>query len=136
MKRNELKTMLKPLIKECIKECIFEEGVLSGIITEVAKGMANQRIVAEGLTIENKTNTPDPREMQKKSEALESQRQDRIKKLNETMSFGGVDVFEGTKEIIPEGNQHGPLAGTASDDAGVDISGILKLANGKWKHLK
>ena len=127
--------MLKPLIKECIKDCIFEEGVLSGIITEVAKGMANQRIVAEGLTIESKTNTPDPKELEKKAEALEAQRQERIKKLNENMSFGGVDVFEGTKEILPEGNQHSPLAGTAPDDSGVDISGILKLANGKWKHL-
>ena len=135
MKKNDLKTMLKPLIKECIKECIFEEGVLSGIITEVAKGMANQRIVAEGLTIENKTNTPDPEELQKKAEALEAQRQERIKKLNETMSFGGVDVFEGTKEILPEGNQHSPLAGTAPNDSGVDISGIVNLANGKWKHL-
>jgi len=135
MKKNELKTMLKPLIKECIKECIFEEGVLSGIITEVAKGMSNQRIVAEGLTIESNTNTPDPEELEKKAAALEAQRQERIKKLNETMSFGGVDVFEGTKEILPEGNQHSPLAGTAPNDAGVDISGIVNLANGKWKHL-
>jgi len=135
MKKNELKTMLKPLIKECIKECIFEEGVLSGIITEVAKGMSNQRIVAEGLTIESKTNTPDPKELEKKAEALENQRQERIKKLNETMSFGGVDVFEGTKEILPEGNQHGAMAGTAPDDSGVDISGIVNLASGKWKHL-
>ena len=135
MKKNELKTMLKPLIKECIKECIFEEGVLSGIITEVAKGMVNQRIVAEGLTIESKTNTPDPKELERKAEVLEAQRQGRIKKLNETMSFGGVDVFEGTKEIIPENNNHGPLAGTAPSDSGVDISGIMKIANGKWKHL-
>jgi hypothetical protein len=135
MKKNELKTMLKPLIKECIKECIFEEGVLSGIITEVAKGMSNQRIVAEGLTIENKSNTPDPKELERKAEALEAERQERIKRLNETMSFGGVDVFEGTKEIIPEGNQHSPLAGTAPTDSGVDISGIMKIANGKWKHL-
>jgi hypothetical protein len=135
MKKNELKTMLKPLIKECIKECIFEEGVLSGIITEVAKGMANQRIVAEGLTIESKPNTPDPKELERKAEALEAQRQEKIKRLNETMSFGGVDVFEGTKEILPEGNQHSPLAGTDPNDSGVDISGIMKIANGKWKHL-
>ena len=80
MKKNELKTMLKPLIKECIKECIFEEGVLSGIITEVAKGMSNQRIVAEGLTIESKSNTPDPKELERKAEALETQRQERIKR--------------------------------------------------------
>jgi hypothetical protein len=38
VKKNELKTILKPLIKECIKEVIFEDGTLSGIITEVAKG--------------------------------------------------------------------------------------------------
>jgi len=135
MKKNELKTMLKPLIKECIKECIFEEGVLSGIITEVAKGMSNQRIVAEGLTIESKSNTPDPKELEKKAEALETQRQDKIKKLNETMSFGGVDVFEGTKEILPESTGHGPLAGTSPGDSGVDITGIMNIANGKWKHL-
>jgi len=133
MKKNELKNMLKPLIKECIKECIFEEGVLSGIITEVAKGMANQRIVTEGLTVTK--NNPDPEELQKKAETLETQRQERIKRLNESISFGDADVFEGTKEILPEGNQHSPLAGTPPDDAGVDISGIMNIANGKWKHL-
>ncbi len=127
--------MLKPLIKECIKECIFEEGVLSGIITEVSKGLANQRIVTEGITIESKSNTPDPKELEKKAAILEEQRQERIKKLNQSMPFKGVDVFEGTKEILPEGNQHSALAGTAPGDSGVDISGILKLANGKWKHL-
>ena len=40
MKKDELKQVLKPLIKECIKEVIFEEGVLSGIITEVAQGLS------------------------------------------------------------------------------------------------
>ena len=135
MKKSELKKMLKPLIKECIKECIFEDGVLSGIITEVAKGLGNQRIVAEGLTIESKTDTPDPKELERKAKALESQRQERIKKLNETTSFNNVDVFEGTKEILPEGNQHSPLAGLSPEDSGVDISGIMKIANGKWKQL-
>ena len=97
--------------------------------------MSNQRIVAEGLTIESKSSTPDSKELEKKAEALETQRQNRIKKLNETMSFGGVDLFEGTKEILPEGNNHSPLAGTAPGDSGVDISGIMKIANGKWKDL-
>ena len=133
MKKNELKTMLKPLIKECIKDCIFEEGVLSGIITEVAKGMAGQRIVAEGLTVTK--NTPDSEEVQKKADVLEAQRQERIRKLNENMSFGDTNIFEGTKEIIPEGNQHSSLSGVSSDDAGVDITGIVNLADGKWKHL-
>ena len=40
MKRSELKKVLKPLIKECIREVVFEEGVLSGLISEVVKGTA------------------------------------------------------------------------------------------------
>ena len=49
MKKSELKTILKPLIKECIKEVIFEDGTLSGIITEVAKGLQGtpQRSMAQ-----------------------------------------------------------------------------------------
>jgi len=133
MKKNELKKVLKPLIKECIKECIFEEGVLSGIITEVAKGLGTQRIVAETMVATK--NIPDPKELQKKADALEKQRQEKIKKLNESMPFGDTNVFEGTQEIIPEGNQHSPLAGMPPTDAGVDITGIVNLANGKWKHL-
>ena len=45
MNKNELKQILKPLIKECIKEVIFEDGTLSSIVSEVAKGMGQQTIV-------------------------------------------------------------------------------------------
>jgi len=135
MKRSELKKILKPLIEECIKECIFEKGVLSGIITEVAKGMANQQIITESLTVRSNKSAPDSEELQKKAAALEKQRQEKIKRLNETMSFGGVDVFEGTQEVIPESNQHTALSGVSPHDAGVDISGIMNIANGKWKDL-
>ena len=38
MNKQELKKILKPLIKECIKEVIFDDGVLSGIISEVVQG--------------------------------------------------------------------------------------------------
>ena len=133
MKKNELKTMLKPLIKECIKECIFEEGVLSGIISEVAKGMANQRIVAEGLTV---TSKQDPSERQRKEEEYEKRRQERIRRLNESAKVNTkIDIFENTKTIPQESGTGSPLAGVAPDDAGVNIDGILNLANGKWKHL-
>jgi hypothetical protein len=43
MKKSELKN----IIKECVKEVIFEEGVLSGIITEVAKGLQAPKLVQE-----------------------------------------------------------------------------------------
>jgi hypothetical protein len=41
MNKAELKEILKPLIKECIKESLFEEGVLSGVVAEVARGMSS-----------------------------------------------------------------------------------------------
>jgi len=129
MKKNELKEILKPLIKECIKECIFEEGVLSGIIKEVAQGM-NSNIVVEA-----KSNKPDPIELKRKQDALEKNRQERIKKLNETMSFSDVNVFEGTQPSAPESSGQGALAGVAPGDAGVDIGGIMAIASEKWKQL-
>ena len=47
MKTNELKKVLKPLIKQCIKEVIFEDGVLSGIIGEVVKGVNTAPVIKE-----------------------------------------------------------------------------------------
>jgi len=137
MKKNELKKILKPLIKECIKECIFEEGVLSGIITEVVSGMANQRIVAEGLTITKQEKPePAPQGTRDLEEKMEKQRQERIRRLNESFKFdNNVDVFEGTKPTLPENSSPGPLSGVQSTAAGVNIDGILDLAAGKWKHL-
>ena len=137
MKKSELKKVLKPLIKECIKECIFEDGVLSGIITEVANGLSAQRVSVGGLTVENKKSTgPDTTELKRRAEEAERQRQERIKRLNESTNLGNIDVFEGTKAMAPEAeNTHGALSGVASSDAGVDIGGILNIAEDKWKQL-
>ena len=141
MKKNELKKILKPLIKECIKECIFEEGVLSGIVTEVAKGMKGQRIYAEGMTI-TKSEEPDPDALRLKKEDYEKQRQERIKRLNESSRLTpGVNVFENVTPIPEEssspsgGSAAGALSGVDPSDPGVDIGGIMNLAGGKWKHL-
>ena len=38
MNKKELKRLMKPIVVECIKEALFEEGILSGIISEVIKG--------------------------------------------------------------------------------------------------
>ena len=43
-------------------------------------------------------------------------------------------MFTGTTPLVESSGQ-GPLAGTNPTDAGVDISAIQKIANGKWKHL-
>tara|TARA_R110000744_G_scaffold191835_2_gene311027 strand:+ start:451 stop:864 length:414 start_codon:yes stop_codon:yes gene_type:complete len=135
MKKNELKQTLKPLIKECIKECIFEEGVLSGIITEVLAGMQTQRVVTEGITIKKQTG-PSPGELREREDEVERQRQERIKRLNESAKVGGVNVFEGVNSdtIAPEPGSS-PLSGISPRDAGVDIAGILGLAGDRWKNL-
>ena len=39
MNKKDLKKALKPVIKECIHEILLSEGILSGIISEVAKGL-------------------------------------------------------------------------------------------------
>mgnify|MGYP003109144271 CR=1 FL=1 len=132
MKKSELKQILKPLVKECIKECLFEEGVLSGIIKEVAQGLAANTIT------ESSRSQPEAQDLKQKmaEEEYERQRQERIKRLNESASQQfGVDIFEGTKPAAPESNGQGPLAGVSPGDKGVDINGIVGLAKGKWKHL-
>tara|TARA_R110000824_G_scaffold112153_15_gene261227 strand:- start:2407 stop:2814 length:408 start_codon:yes stop_codon:yes gene_type:complete len=134
MNKNELKKVLKPLIKECIKECIFDEGVLSGIITEVVAGLETRRVVTEGVTITKADDRSE--EIRKKEEEYERQRQERIKRLNETMSDKvGISIFEGTAPSAPETSGHGSLAGTDPGDAGVNIEGILGLVGNKWKSL-
>jgi len=135
MKREELKKTLRPLIKECIREVIFEEGVLSGIISEVVKGTGGQRI----------TETPQQPVYQKPQVDLEEQRrklQEQRKRMLDAIgkdAYNGVDLFEGTTPTsAPTEPSHGPLSGTDPKDSGVDLSAFgmgqniwSKLAKGK-----
>ena len=127
MKKSQLKRVIKPIVEECINEVLLEEGVLSNIVSEVAIGLQNQRIVTEGVTV-----TKNTEDLEAKAERLERQRQEKIKKLNESSKLGGV--FTGTTPLVESSGQ-GPLAGTSPTDAGVDITAIQQIANGKWKHL-
>ena len=131
MNKNELKKVLKPLIKQTIREVILEEGLLSNIVAEVAKGL-NGNLIAE-----TKQKGPSKQELERRAEEAEKQRQDKIRRLNESMksTIGGVNVFEGTAPIVEEGQKGAALAGVSADDSGVDISGIMNIANGKWKTL-
>ena len=141
MKREELKKTLRPLIKECIKEVIFEEGVLSGIISEVVKGTSNQRIV--------ETQQPVYQEPQIDHEAQQRKLQEQRRKMLDSIgrdAYNGVDLFEGTTPLSSGGgggrssSPHGskPLDGIDSRDSGVDLSSLgvntsvwSKLAKGK-----
>jgi len=146
MNKAELKKILKPLIKECVKDVLFEDGILSGVISEVVRGVQPQTII----------NQPPPKHVQlKEQKALEENRKQmlaqrhetekqRRRKLLDATGFKDLDIFEGTEPMTSKGEiresaspaAQGPLSGVAPGDAGIDISGILAVGNGQnWKKL-
>ena len=139
MKKSELKNILKPLVKECIKESLLEEGLLSNVISEVVQGVMGSVPLTE--TQKPQVNQFKQEQNQRElEEKYEKDRQERIKRLNESMggSMKDINVFEGTAPAPAASKSSGKgaaLAGVAPDDAGIDITGIMNVANGKWKDL-
>lgn len=147
MKRQDLKELIKPLVKECVqesvKEIILESGLLSQVISEVVKGMSP--LITESRAEQPKTETQSRfSEVLQKSEKtkLSETRKQLMDAIGKT-SYGGVNLFEGISETIPDEPQHtsagpaNPMSGIAPGDAGVDISGLFDfgkaniLAKGK-----
>ena len=131
MKTNEFKKILKPLIKEAVKEVILEEGMLSRVVSEVARGLNTTIVENKHATARNPAE--EERDRREAEELYEKQRQERIKRLNESTGISS-NIFKGTKEIVQE-TSHSPLSSQAPGDQGVDITAIEKLSSGKWKHL-
>ena len=131
MKPNEFKKVLKPLIKQTVKEVLLEEGVLSNIVAEVARGLQAPVILESSSEQEN-----NDQNLEKKKEEYEARRQEKIRRLNESVD-AGVDIFSGVSKIpdTPSSSGHSALANVTSDDSGVDISDIQSLVGNKWKEL-
>lgn len=135
MKREDLKQLIKPLVKECVeesvKEIVLTSGLLSQVISEVVKGMSP-------VITETKQEQPKQEPASHYAEVLQKSEK---KKLSETRkqlidtigktSYGGINVFEGISETIPDEPQStsagpaNPMSGIAPSDAGVDISGLF-----------
>ena len=121
MKKSELKNTLKPLIKECVRELIFEEGVLSGIITEVAQGLSPQQ----------STSQPRQPQQQRKPKENNEALQDAKKQLSEVKSslqnsIGLKGVFKGTEPLRSTpapgpSSAYNPLKDMDPSDPGVNI---------------
>jgi hypothetical protein len=140
MNKNELKKILKPLIKECIKEVIFEDGTISGIVTEVARGLNNSQgtTLVESKPKQNSNNfNKIKQEIQAGSNIHEHLAESRKKLENST---GLKGVFEGVKPMSSSGQSksqgHGALRDVDPNDPGVDITGIMSVAGNVWKQLK
>ena len=143
MKKSDLKRVLKPLIKECIKEVIFEDGVLSGIIAEVTKGMDPAPL--DKVQRPPIRETVDPTATRMRRNAFNKEQSTRLKdQKNKLMtaigksSYNGMNLFEGTKPLNSPGvpgsspAPSGPLSNVAPSDAGVDIGGLFSAVGRKW----
>ncbi len=138
MKRSELKKVLKPLIKECIKEVMFEDGVLSGLISEVAKGIGSTSAPPPRL----KAAKVDPMVERMKRNAFSAEESGKLKEhKNKLMAaigdgaYNGVNLFEGTTPTRAQQTptqQSSPLANVAPDNAGVDISNLFGSVGNHW----
>ena len=141
MKKNELKTILKPLIKECIKEVIFEDGTLSGIITEVAKGLQGtpQRSMAQESAPQKQTiksSQPSQAVIEARKSLEETRRQ-----LQESTGLKGI--FENTSPLASGGSPtpsggggRGALRDIDPNDPGVDIGALFNSKGAVWNKLK
>ena len=129
--------MLKPLIKECVQEIILKEGLLSSIVSEVAKGIGGQLVMEnkkpQQAQLSRPTQTDEDRER-----ALKEHKRKLLDAIGKD-SFRGVNVFEGTTPNIPEpiseGSPSSPLSGQDPNDPGVDISSIVAMGGKAWKQL-
>ncbi len=130
MNKTELKKILKPLIKQCIKEVIFEDGTLSNIVSEVARGLGTTPVITEART-------PDNKKMKLESESEAKSRLERKRRMLDSIgrdAYNGVDLFEGTSPAPDPGQSgRGALAGIDPKDPGVDITKFA--SSGVWKKL-
>tara|TARA_Y100000592_G_scaffold75679_1_gene118288 strand:- start:1046 stop:1450 length:405 start_codon:yes stop_codon:yes gene_type:complete len=134
MKKSDLKKIIKPLVKECINEVLIEEGVLSNIVSEVARGMNQSNVVIESAPAPK----PERSAVQPRSADLTAKR----KKLMDAIgsdAYNGVNLFEDTQPMTGyEAAEPKPGSVDLGDprDSGVDISSIMGGASRMWEAMK
>jgi hypothetical protein len=141
MKKTELKKILKPIITECVREAILEDGILSGIISEVARGVRGVQInESRPQTTPQKKVDPTLQRMQKNAftgaqTALKEQK-NRLMEAIGGDAYNGVNLFEGTDPAPAQQNMTemaNPLVNQSPTDAGVNISNLLGSVGHNWE---
>jgi len=132
MNKADLKKVIKPLVKECIHEVLIEEGLLSNVVAEVAKGLQGNTIVE---TQQPPIESSRKQQMQESNRKMKEYKQNLMKTIGED-AYNGVNLFEGTQAL----NQAKPVQGQADlgnpQDAGVDISSLVGKSSAIWQALK
>ena len=137
MKKSDFKQLIKPLVKECIHEVLLEEGLLSNIVSEVAKGIQGD------LVVETRTTANHNRQSIREQKAANNeQKLANRKKLMDAIggeAYNGVNLFEGTEPMTAH-EAATPKAGTVDlgdpRDSGVDISSLVGGASQLWSAMK
>jgi hypothetical protein len=139
MNKSDLKKLIKPVVKECIHEVLIEEGLLSNIVSEVAKGMQGN-VITE--TRRPKQTPNHDNRMKQKAVQTNTKLREHRKKLMDSIgneAYNGVNLFEGTEPM--RHRDSGPAQGGSVDlgspgDAGVDISSLMGDAAKIWRAMK
>ena len=134
MKKADLKQLIKPLVKECIHEVLLEEGLLSNVVAEVAKGL-QQNVIVESQSRPRRAPAPQQQKSSESTQKINQYRQTLMDSIG-IDAYNGVDLFEGTD---PMGNSQ-PAQGQPDlgdpKDAGVDITAMMDKSSAIWQALK
>jgi hypothetical protein len=142
MKKSDLKDLIKPLVKECIHEVLIEEGHLSSIVSEVARGMQGNLMVESTQVppTKDKKLFNENHQMKRQIKDSKSRLSEHRKRLMDaigTDAYNGVNVFEG---VDPANAPAEPKPGSVDlgnpGDSGVDISSLMGGVSQIWKAIK
>ena len=134
MKKSDLKQLIKPLVKDCIHEVLLEEGLLSNVVAEVAKGMQGNLITESRAP----ARPPPAKDREVVNTKLVEQRKKLMGALNAD-AYNNVNLFEGTSPISSHeaaDPQGGSVDLGSPRDAGVDISSLTSGASKIWQSMK
>tara|TARA_Y100000296_G_C4958018_1_gene149551 strand:- start:91 stop:507 length:417 start_codon:yes stop_codon:yes gene_type:complete len=138
MKKSDLKQLIKPLVKECIHEVLLEEGLLSNVVSEVAKGLQGNLVVEARppqANVQPREDAQMHRQAQKSREDLKEHRRKLMDAIGND-AYGGVNLFEGTEPLHSNEPKQGQADLGNPKDAGVDISSIFGNASQIWQAMK
>jgi hypothetical protein len=135
MNKEALKTILKPVLKECLEEILTEKGLLNVLaesqVAEIKIEPKKQEIKKQIQKI-----VGDVPQVAKK--AINETQQRMQKELQQAgLLTKNFDPFAGTRPLTEAqaagAAPVGPLGSVDPSEKGVDISGIMGMAAGKWK---
>jgi len=138
MNKSDLKKLIKPVVKECIHEVLLEEGLLSNVVSEVAKGMQGNLIVESKPVEPNYNSLPTQNKIQESKTKLRQHREKLMSSINSD-AYNGVNLFEGTEPMgAPKSGESSPGSVDLgnSKDAGVDISSLMGGVSKIWSAMK